>query len=93
MSAVKSLTSRLGQLLHRTTPYQNGSSLVPKLDYLEIESRLKSAELGSERGAKGLPPADTTSADEVELRIQNTYQELIDKTAHDVNEALASYNQ
>lgn len=93
MSAVKSVTSRLSELLHRTTPYQNGSSLVPKLDYREIENRLKSAEVGKERGEQNLPPLETSTADEIELKIQNTYQELIDKTADDVNEALASYNQ
>jgi len=93
MSAAQKLISSLNQLLHRNTPYQDGASLVPKIDYNELESRLKSAELGRERGLKGLPPNDTTASDEVELKIQSTYQELVDKTAGDVNEALASYNQ
>jgi len=93
MSAVKTLTTRLNELLHRSSPYQDGSSLIPKIDYNELESRLKSAEKGRDRGLKELPPNDSTASDEVELKIQSTYQELVDKTASDVNEALASYNQ
>lgn len=93
MSAVKSIQANLSELLHRSTPYQDGSSLVPKLNYNEIENRLKSKELGEQRAKDGLPKKDSSVTDEVEWKILNTYQELIDKTSSDVNESLAAYNQ
>ncbi len=93
MSAVAALKTSLNDLLQRTTPYLQGSTTVPKLDFNEVEKRLQSSEEGKSRGAKGLPPLESTINDEIELKIQNTYQEMVDKTAADVNESLVTYNQ
>ncbi len=93
MSKLDSLKESLDSLLKKNSPYQSGSSLVPKLEYKELADRLKPVQLGKSRGEKNLPLKDSSITDDVELKIQNTFQEMIDKTAQDVNTTLISYNE
>ena len=93
MSKVPILKQRLNDLLSRGSVYSQSSSRIPKLDYTELVKRLKPEELGKDRGEIGLPPLGYVGPDEVEQKINNTLQDLIDDTAHDVNEGLAAYSQ
>ena len=93
MSKVPILKQRLNDLLSRGSVYSQSSSRIPKLDYTELVKRLKPEELGKDRGENGLPPLGYVGPDEVEQKINNTLQDLIDDTAHDVNEGLAAYSQ
>ena len=93
MSKISALKDSLSGLLIKNTPYQAGSSLVPKLDYKALDAGLKPVRYGKERGEKSLPASDSQVSDDIELKIHNTFQEVCDKTSQDVNEALATYNQ
>lgn len=93
MSKISALKDSLSGLLVKNTLYQTGSSIVPKLDYKVLDAGLQPVKYGKERGEKSLPVSDRKVPDDVELKILNTFQEMCDKTSHDVNEALASYNQ
>ena len=93
MSKVSALKQHLTELLTRGSAYRQSSSQIPKLDYTELVRQLKPEDLGRDRGENGLPPLGYVGPDDVEQRINNTLQELVDNTAHDVNEGLASYSQ
>jgi hypothetical protein len=93
MSKISDLKDSIAGLLAKNTAYTSGSSLVPKLDYKQLDTSLDPIKLGRERGEQNIPADDSTLSDEVELKILNTFQEMCDKTAQDVNEALAAYNQ
>jgi hypothetical protein len=93
MSDVNNLKDKLKGLLNKHSVVDFGSSLVPEIDYTEMSKKLKPEELGRERGAKDLPPLGTKTPDEIEYKIKNVYQELVDKTSKNVVEALITYNQ
>lgn len=93
MSDVNNLKNKLKGLLDKHSVVDFGSSLVPEIDYTEISKRLKPEELGRERGGKDLPPLGTKTPDEIEYKIKNVYQELLDNTSKNVVEALITYNQ
>lgn len=93
MSKISAFKDSISGLLIKNTPYQTGSSLVPKLDFNALEAGLQPVRYGKERGEKDLPGRDNLMSDDVELKILNTFQEMCDKTSQDVNEALAAYNQ
>ena len=93
MSKISALKDSISGLLTKNTPYKTGSSLVPKLDYTVLDASLQPVKYGKERGEKKIPAGDSVVSDDVELKILNTFQEMCDKTAQDVNETLAAYNQ
>jgi hypothetical protein len=93
MSKISALKGSISSLLTKSSPYQAGSSLVPKLDYKVLDTKLEPVKYGKERGEKSMPASDSRVSDDIELKILNTFQELCDKTSQDVNEGLASYNQ
>lgn len=93
MNDIAKLKNKLGGLLNKHSVVDYGSSLVPEIDYTEMNKKLKPDELGKERGKKDLPPLGTKTPDEVEYKIKNVYQELVDKTTKNVVEALITYNQ
>ena len=93
MSKISAFKDSISGLLTKSTPYQAGSSLVPKLDYKVIEASLQPVKYGKERGEQLIPAFDSQEPDDIELKILNTFQEMCDKTSQDVNEGMASYNQ
>lgn len=93
MSAVEELKRTLASLAAKTTVFKSGSSLIPKPDYAEIDSRIRPFQRGASRGAENIPPLGTKEPDEVELAIYNSYAELVSSSAERATELLGDYNE
>ena len=52
MNDIAKLKNKLGGLLNKHSVVDYGSSLVPEIDYTEMNKKLKPDELGKERGKK-----------------------------------------
>lgn len=92
MSRLSSIRESLESLGQGAEPFRSGSRFVPLPDKAAIDLGINARKRGLERGANDLPPVSTTSADEVESKILEVYQESVTTTAARVNETVATYN-